>query len=163
VWGGGWAGGSSGGAGGGGGSVGGRSVWGRSLWGRSLWGRSLWGRSLRGGRTGEPAGRQHGRGKKPGETAAGEHGPPSPSRPLRREGARLPARLDLFARGYCRLSGRTTRNRASRPPATRCIPGDAAGRSLLFCPAPVASGGRSASLLTVFLPTCPPPLSRNIA
>src|SRR5262249_58443440 len=31
------------------------------------------GRSLRGGRTGKPSGRQHGRGKKPGETAAGEH------------------------------------------------------------------------------------------
>src|SRR5262249_32978931 len=117
-------------------SLWGRSLWGRSLWGRSLWGRSLWGRSVRGGRTGEPAGRQHGRGKKPGETAAGGHGPPSPSRPLRREGARLPARLDLFGRGYCRLSGRTTRNRAARRPATRCIPWDAAGELLLISLSP---------------------------
>src|SRR5262249_46540325 len=108
--------------------------------GPSLWGRSLWGRSLRGGRTGEPAGRQHGRGKKPGETAAGEHGTPSPSRPLRREGARLPARLDLFGRGYCRLSGRTTRNRAARRRATRCIPWDAAGELLLISLSPWRSG-----------------------
>src|SRR5262245_61659702 len=32
-----------------------------------------------------------------------------------------------------------------------------------YFPFPAAIGGRSASLLTVFLPTCSPPLSRNIA
>src|SRR5262249_5556460 len=47
-------------------------------------------------------------------------------------------------------------------PATRRIPGYR-GRALAYFPAPLAIGGRSASLLTVFLPTCSPPLSRNIA
>src|SRR5262249_21726014 len=37
------------------------------------------------------------------------------------------------------------------------------GRAFAYLPFPAAIGGRSASLLTVFLPTCPPPLSRNIA
>src|SRR5262249_25138963 len=32
-----------------------------------------------------------------------------------------------------------------------------------YLPFPSAIGGRSASLLTVFLPTCSPPLSRNMA
>src|SRR5262249_57134639 len=51
------------------------------------------GRSLRGGRTGKPAGRQHGRGKKSGETAAGGDrgpGPPPPPPGRRREGAPTP-------------------------------------------------------------------------
>src|SRR5262245_25052091 len=37
------------------------------------------------------------------------------------------------------------------------------GRAFAYFPFPSAIGGRSASLLTVFLPTCSPPLSRNIA
>src|SRR5262245_19613580 len=35
--------------------------------------------------------------------------------------------------------------------------------SFAYFPAPLAIGGRSASQFTVFLPTCSPPLSRNIA
>src|SRR5262249_20003549 len=37
------------------------------------------------------------------------------------------------------------------------------GQAFAYFPFPAAIGGRSASLLTVFLPTCCPPLSRNIA
>src|SRR5262249_8742087 len=55
-------------------------------------------------------------------------------------------------------------------PQPRCAsPRDAlhpvgcSGRAFAYFPFPAAIGGRSASLLTVFLPTCSPPLSRNIA
>src|SRR5262249_60161265 len=64
--------------------------------------------------------------------------------------------------GACRASG--------RPPATalRAAPRRVAstgccGRAFAYFPLPSAIGGRSASLLTVFLPTCSPPPSRNIA
>src|SRR5438067_10693950 len=41
-------------------------------------------------------------------------------------------------------------------------PRDVAGKVLAYL-LPCAIGGKSASLLTVFLPACSPPLSRNIA
>src|SRR6516164_1062356 len=53
-------------------------------------------RFARSGRKGKPPGRQRARGKQCGETATGEHGStPSPSRPLRREGARSCAHLEF--------------------------------------------------------------------
>src|SRR6266478_9743787 len=91
---------------------------------------------------------------------------PSPSRPLRREGARSCAHHEVVQERL--LPGGHLNNR--RAWATRWV-GHAmgraslggCGRALAYLPLPSAIGGKSASLLTVFLPTCSPPLSRNIA
>src|SRR5262249_8699259 len=64
--------------------------------------------------------------------------------------------------GACRASGRPTRNRAPAAPRRVASTG-CCGRAFAYFPLPSAIGGRSASLLTVFLPTCSPPPSRNIA
>src|SRR5262249_23297341 len=116
-------------------------------------------RTLCSGRTGERAGRQHGRGKKPGETAAGEHEPPPPSRPLAGAKPRAHPRVSI-------CSGEATAERPVGQPATGpryVAPQGLLRASFAYFPFPAAIGGRSASLLTVFLPTCSPPLSRNIA
>src|SRR5262249_3402396 len=52
---------------------------------------------------------------------------------------------------------------AVRAPPRRVASAGCCGRAFAYFPCPLAIGGRSASLLTVFLPTCSPPLSRNIA
>src|SRR5262249_22378224 len=117
-------------------------------------------RSALGGRMSELAGRRHGR-KQRGEAAATEHGSsPSPSRPLRREGARSCAHHE-FVQERLLPGGRLNNRRAW---ATRWVASSGGcGRALAYLPLPSAIGGKSASLLTVFLPTCSPPLSRNIA
>src|SRR5262249_11112982 len=76
--------------------------------------------------------------------------PPSPSRPLRREGARAHPRVSF-------VEGEATAERPVGQPATalRAAPRRVAstgccGRAFAYFPCPLAIGGRSASLLTVF-------------
>src|SRR5438128_9788504 len=91
---------------------------------------------------------------------------PSPSRPLRREGARSCAHHQ-FVQERLLPGGRLNNRRAWATrwgrPRDRSHPRGGCGRALAYLPLPSAIGGKSASLLTVFLPTCSPPLSRNIA
>src|SRR6516165_7438239 len=120
-------------------------------------------RFARSGRKGKPPERQRARGKQRGETATGEHGStPSPSRPLRREGARSCAHLEFVQERLLPVGcldnrrARATRRVASSGGCSRAL-------ASAYWPLPCAIGGKSASLLMVFLPTCSPPLSRNIA
>src|SRR5258708_35263668 len=68
--------------------------------------------------------------------------------------------MGLFRRGY---GGVGAGPAAARGPRDGSHPRGGCGRALAYLPLPSAIGGKSASLLTVFLPTCSPPLSRNIA
>src|SRR5215469_4454659 len=67
-----------------------------------------------------------------------------------------------FAQSNLLLPVGRSDNRRAR--ATRRVASSGGrGRALAYLPLPCAIGGKSASLLTVFLPTCSPPPSRNIA
>src|SRR5262249_8572845 len=74
---------------------------------------------------------------------------PSPSLSKTRERELMRA-SQFFRRGYCRAGGLTTALASY-------------GSELDYLLFPSAIGGRSESLLTVFFPTCSPPLSRNTA